>query len=69
MPLEDPWRHKARGTVYDRIGGAEVQSSKGAIHEGDVLTIYRDKQGKLWARPVGEFYDGRFEKLPIPTNS
>lgn len=45
----------------ERLGGAEVQSSR-PIKEGDVLTIYLDMYGKLWARPVEEFHDGRFEK-------
>lgn len=57
----DYWRHKKRGTAYQRLGGAEVQSS-GPIKDGDVLTIYLDMYGKLWARPVEEFHDGRFEK-------
>lgn len=56
------WRHKRRNTVYERIGGAEVQASE-PIREGDVVTVYRDREGKLWVRPVTEFYDGRFEPV------
>lgn len=26
--------------------------------------VYRDEAGALWARPEGEFADGRFEPLP-----
>ncbi len=58
----DQWRHRARGTTYQRLGGAEVQSGR-PIKEGDVLTVYLDADGKLWVRPVEEFHDGRFEKL------
>lgn len=60
--MTDFWRHKERGSTYQRFGGAEVQTSR-PIKEGDVLTIYIDTAGKLWARPVEEFHDGRFEKL------
>lgn len=58
----DFWRHTARGFVYENLGGAEVQTSH-PIMEGEVLTIYRGNDGKMWARPVNEFFDGRFVKL------
>ncbi|MFW6002276.1 MAG: hypothetical protein ACOCQD_02965 [archaeon] len=59
----DNWeiaRHKKRGTNYLVIGEAEVQSSK-PIKEGDKVVIYVDNNGKKWARPSSEFYDGRFD--------
>jgi hypothetical protein len=60
------WRHKKRGTSYEQIGHAELQSSCGPINEGEPLVIYRGEDGKLWARPVLDFHDGRFEPLPSP---
>lgn len=60
--MGDWWRHKVRGSAYERLGGAEVQTSH-PIQEGEVVTVYRDRDGKLWARPINEFYDGRFEKI------
>ena len=58
------WRHRKRGTCYQHIGLARVRSSIGSIHEGDELVIYRsESDGALWARPVPEFHDGRFEKV------
>lgn len=58
------WRHKKRGAAYQIIGHAELQSAGGYLEEGEPLTIYKSiEDGKLWARPVLEFYDGRFEKV------
>lgn len=62
--MPDRWKHKERGTTYERIGGALVQNSGGGrICEGDVLTVYRGEDGQLWARPSHEFHDGRFERV------
>lgn len=58
------WRHVRRGTCYEEIGTAEVQIADGQmIGEGAVLIIYRGDDGKLWARPINEFLDGRFEPV------
>ena len=54
------YRHVKRGTSYTLLGRAELQSST-ALSEGAVLAIYADREcERLWARPVGEFFDGRF---------
>lgn len=54
------YRHVKRGTSYTLLGRAELQSST-ALSEGAVLAIYADRDcERLWARPVGEFFDGRF---------
>ena len=57
-------RHKKRGSTY-RVAfeEAEVQASE-PIVEGARITVYVcDEGGKAWARPVGEFNDGRFEPI------
>lgn len=56
------WRHKKRGSVYLEIGTAQLQSA-GPILEPTTLVIYCAEDGTLWARPVDEFMDGRFELL------
>lgn len=63
--LSDPVRvkHVARGSTYTVLGGAEVQSAM-PINEGDMLMVYRGDDGRLWARPMPEFGDGRFIPLP-----
>lgn len=57
-------RHKKRGTTYRIEGFAGLQSSA-PIAEPTKLVIYRGEDGQLWARPIDEFLDGRFEKLPM----
>jgi hypothetical protein len=55
-------KHIKRGTEYTVLGRAEVQSEF-PINEGDILTVYQGADGKLWARPTGEFDDGRFVEV------
>lgn len=60
------WRHKKRGTNYEKIGVAELQCATGQNPgEGEGLVIYRGEDGKLWARLADEFHDGRFEWVPL----
>lgn len=62
------WRHKVRGTIYDEIGEGQLQTRE-YIGGDTYLVLYRGEDGKLWARPMGEFHDGRFERvvtLPPP---
>jgi hypothetical protein len=65
-------RHVKRGTFYRMMGVAEVQSSA-PIVEGDKVEVYQAEDGgKLWARPVAEFDDGRYEMAnegPVPEYS
>ena len=57
------YRHRARGTCSTVVGYASLQTDR-PIGDDEGLVIYRGKDGKLWARPVREFRDGRFEPVP-----
>jgi hypothetical protein len=57
------YRHRARGSCYTIIGRANLQTDR-PIADDEALVIYRGKDGALWARPVREFCDGRFESAP-----
>lgn len=60
------WRHVGRGTTYAELGRAELQMSQDLLVEGSTLVIYRDADGKLWARQEDEFEDGSFERVTPP---
>lgn len=55
------WKHKRRGSTYEWLRTAKVQTSK-PINENDEVVVYRDEKDIWWVRPVGEFFDGRFRK-------
>jgi hypothetical protein len=57
------YRHRRRGTLYTVIGRANLQTDH-PLEDDEPLVIYRGKDGELWARPVREFRDGRFEPAP-----
>jgi hypothetical protein len=56
------YRHKQRGGAYTVVGRACLQTSR-PIEDDQELVVYRGQDGRLWARPFGEFYDGRFERI------
>ncbi|WP_413991477.1 hypothetical protein ACMDCR_05095 [Labrys okinawensis] len=57
------FRHRKRGSTYTELGEGRLQTSS-PVEDMASVTIYRDdKDGTLWARPVAEFHDGRFEEL------
>jgi hypothetical protein len=53
-------RHRKRGTRYTVVCTATLQTNA-PVSDDASLVIYRDDDGKTWARPVGEFLDGRFD--------
>lgn len=65
----DAWRpthkHKKRGTEYQYIGSALLQTDK-PLSDYASLAVYVGKEGDIWARQMNEFSDGRFEPLPPP---
>lgn len=57
------YRHKVRGTLYRLLHRRAFLQASGPIREGTQLVIYLGEDGSLWARPVAEFDDGRFEMV------
>lgn len=59
------WRNKKRGTQYMVLNFVTLQCETGPDNEEAVIYMSRDAQGEshLWARPVKEFLDGRFEMI------
>ncbi|MCV9963808.1 hypothetical protein OIU34_18180 [Pararhizobium sp. BT-229] len=63
LPQTRRVRHRKRGSDYDIMNEAVSVQCAEPIKEGDVLCVYVEEDGKGWARPRGEFNDGRFETL------
>jgi hypothetical protein len=57
------FRHRARGSEYEIVGHATLQASTGPISEGATIVIYRGEDGASWSRELGEFMDGRFQRI------
>jgi len=56
------WRHKKRGTTYVEIGRGRFQMA--GFKDDQPIVLYRSEiDASLWARPVSEFEDGRFEAV------
>jgi hypothetical protein len=53
-------KHKKRGTTYEIVGGAMVQTDK-PLNDMDSVVVYQCREtGELWVRRREEFFDGRF---------
>jgi hypothetical protein len=56
-------RHKVRGTTYEIIGFATVQTAD-SLKDDDRVFVYRDvDDDEMYVRLDREFADGRFEKV------
>ncbi|HML29892.1 MAG: DUF1653 domain-containing protein [Ancylobacter novellus] len=58
------FRHRKRGSTYTVVANATLQTSSPIADDASVV-IYQSEDGKLWVRPVDEFFDGRFEELSL----
>jgi hypothetical protein len=56
-------RHVKRGTTYQVLGPATLQTGNGHLVDMHPMTVYRGEDGALWVRATDEFNDGRFEAL------
>lgn len=56
------YRHLQRGSTYSVLGQGLAQCAS-PIEDNDAVVVYRDDQGRFFARHVDEFHDGRFEEI------
>ena len=56
------YRHRKNGKTYRLITEALLQASA-PVAEGDMMTIYENEDGMMFARAKKEFEDGRFERI------
>ncbi len=56
------YRHKQRGGKYEVLGKARLQTSR-PVTDNQELVVYKGQDGNFWVRPIGEFCDGRFERV------
>lgn len=61
-------RHLKRGTTYDVVGLAYLQTDK-PVTDMEPMVVYRGTDGKLWVRPESEFTSDRFDLLTDNKNT
>jgi hypothetical protein len=59
------FRHRKRRTTYTVIANATLQTAL-PISDDTEIVIYQGDDGRIWARPAAEFFDGRFEDSSGP---
>jgi hypothetical protein len=59
------YKHRRRGTTYTVLGRAVLQTDL-PLADNHELVVYAGADGRLWARPSEEFFDGRFEVVDAP---
>ncbi|MFV1851621.1 MAG: DUF1653 domain-containing protein [Thalassospira sp.] len=53
------WRHVKSGGEYQVIGACRIEATNTPAY------LYRSTEtGQVWCRPLDEFHDGRFERIP-----
>lgn len=68
---ETLWRHKKRGTVYTVLfDAASLQCASApefeTLFDDDHFVVYQNvRTSAVYVRPAPEFFDGRFERLPL----
>jgi hypothetical protein len=55
-------RHVKRGTIYDLVCVASIQTDT-PLNDYDQVMVYKGEDGQTWVRPLTEFNDGRFEPV------
>lgn len=60
--LESKWKHVKTGGIYDLLGFCRRE------HDMETCVIYRSElhHEETFCRPTSEFFDGRFQLLPVP---
>lgn len=51
------WRHRKTQGTYRILGKCRIEAT------GAEAFLYQGHDGTIWARPMDEFLDGRFEQL------
>ena len=62
-PARERVRHLKRGSTYEVLHRGVTLQTERPISDFAELVVYRGEKGLMWARPTGEFDDGRFEHI------
>ena len=67
--MSEHYRNKKRGTTYEVLFEGTMKTAVTALDDEPVVIYRADHTDNVWVRPVSEFYDGRFEHLPLPDST